>query len=790
MEKLFNSEFFGNFEAIDQKVEPLNIVAFDTEDDTKGTPLAFSFYDGGKVLKKKSFYTKSAEEAMRFIYNYPIPSAFISHNLEYDLPNLMKFCDFMYVDEIIKAPLMMQVTLIGTKHILMNSFSYFKGSVAKMGKLVGLEKLDGKDKNALSEKYAIRDAEIVYRYMDDFQKRLNKDLGVKLSLSIGSIAMSVYRARFMKSPRQTTYCNPLLVEKAYYGGRVEVFYRGITDDGKKVHVCDINSSYPNAMKNFEYPDPEFLEKSKFKTHKFGVGHFKIHVPKSLFIPVLPVKSENGRLFFPTGDLDGYWTYAEIKRALELGCKILKEFDGVGTNAGCKPFLEFIDYFYDKRLDVKNALEKNPSDPFLLSESELLKNIMNNLYGKWCQNKARTKLSRRPVSEEVLERSLGECEEKRIGSFYEYKALDDKPPKTANFIWGIYVTAYARLELHKHLSTVHENGGTLLYCDTDSVMFTGEGPLKHLPITTKLGALSHEVYDKGIFRQAKGYLLCNYKDEELIIKKVACKGVATTHAYEFIVEGLATSIKPMRFKEALIRTPLAKNKEQVLDKKIGFNVWRDVKKVMQAIDIKRSGGEGVTYPVPVEDIPYLEENATCLAENWSARLSHNPILREKKEDYFRNIVVPANWFKETGIPAEVDFPQMKKFFIKRSDLKGVLPGQIWFSGDVTRITDFKGKKCAELILCAYFGEFFNHRDITALLPLRSLKILEANENKIRGNRITVSCDEDREIQIEVYNKKGKIALEKLNASSEKEKNAKLTEFLIKRAKILKNKLEKN
>ena len=249
--KLFNAEHFGAFQKLDLKPQERNIVAFDTEDDSKGRPLAFSFYDGGRVLKTKSFYTRKAEEAVEFIYNYPVESIFVSHNLEYDLPNLFKYCDFMYVDEIIKAPLMMQVTLIGTKHVMMNSLSYFKGNVANMGKLVGLKKLEGKKKNALNKAYAIRDAEIVYRYMTMFQKRLVTQLGVALGLSIGSIAMQVYRSRFMDRNEQATYNNPQLVSDSYYGGRVEVFYRGITKS--KVYVTDINSSYPNVMKNYSYP---------------------------------------------------------------------------------------------------------------------------------------------------------------------------------------------------------------------------------------------------------------------------------------------------------------------------------------------------------------------------------------------------------------------------------------------------------------------------------------------------------------------------------------------------------
>ncbi|HEX3102645.1 MAG TPA: DNA polymerase, partial [Pyrinomonadaceae bacterium] len=737
--KLFDAEYFGAFEKLDLKPKCINIVGFDSEDDTKGKPLAFSFYDGGAVLKKKSFFTTSAEEAVKFIYDYPIESYFVAHNLEYDLPNLMGYNDFIFVDEIIKAPLMLRVSLLGTKHVLLNSLSYFKGSVEQMGKLIGRPKLGGKEKSQLNPAYAIRDAEIPWAYMDMFQKRLVNDFGVPLSLSIGSIAMQIYRNRFMDRNEQATYNNPLLKE-AYYGGRVEVFHRGISDE---INVCDINSSYPNVMKNFEYPDTQFLEKSKLKTHRFGVGRFKVTVPKTVFTPVLPLKSASGRLFFPVGTFEGYWTYAEIRKAIEQGAKVEKEYDGIGTNAAVSPFRDFVEYFYGMRLVCKDRIKKDPDDLDAKFESNLLKDIQNNLYGKFFQWKAKTKLSRRPIPEGMLEDALGEYDEKRTGSFWEYIQKEGKAPKTANFMWGLHVTAYARLELLKHLETVVNNGGTLLYCDTDSIMFTGKKALAKMPVSTALGDLSHETYAKGMFRQAKGYLLFNRQGKKLVIEKVACKGVATTHAYEFIVEGVATSVKPMRFKEALIRVNVPSNKQKVLDKLVGFNIWRDVKKTMNAIDIKRTPGIGKTYPVNAKDIETLEENATQTAEDWSPKLSKNPVLREKKEEYFRGVVPPEGWFKETGLPEEIAEPKTKAFYIRRLDLKAVKPGQVWFSGDVIKSRDIKGRACVEIILGAYFGEFFTHRAITALLPLRTLKILEANEKKILGKRIVVSKDEDDE-----------------------------------------------
>lgn len=799
MELLYDPKFIGSFSSLELDPVPLNIVGADSEDDGQGTPMSFAFWDGGKVLKNKYFYTTSAEEACSFIFSYPIPSAFIFHNLEYDLANLFKHNDFFWVDQIIKAPLMLQVTLFNSKHVLMNSLSYFKGTLEQMGEIVGIKKLAGKARTQLNPEYVITDARIPYEYVNGFQNRLINDYGVQLSLSIGSIAMQVYRARFMDVNKQVTYNNPRLVNSAYYGGRVEVFYRGVTPDNEEVNVCDINSSYPNVMRNYEYPDTASLEKSSIHTHRFGVGHFRIHVPDNVFVPILPFKSPSGRLFFPTGTLTGYWTYIEVRKALEQGATILEEMDGIGTNEAVKPFVEFVDYFYGKRVACKDKAKRDkklglPFDNANAFESELLKNLLNNLYGKFAQKKPKTKLSRRPLDENYLEQQLGAYVEKRLGSFWEYVQEEGKPPKTANFLWAIHVTAYARIELLKHLEAVKNAGDTLLYCDTDSIMFSGSRSIPNLPINNSLGGLSHEIYDKGIFRQAKGYLLCDAKScsletkriDEYEIKKVACKGVATTHAYEFIVEGLATAVKPMRFKEALIRTAVGSNLQKVLDKKIGFNVWRDVKKVMQSIDIKRSMGLGVTYPVDVSQVPMLEENATQLAENWSNKFSENPIFREAKEEYFKGVVPPEGWFRETGIPAELsihDIDAKKPFYIRRSDLVGVEDGQVWFSGDVENIFVKNDRKYITLTLCAYFGEFFDHRDITALLPLSTLKILEVNEKIIRGKRIIVSKDDDGELQIEVYKNDQKQDLVTPEQLEREKSNEKIMEFLQKRGKVL-------
>ena len=318
----------GVFGPMKPKIVSYPIIGFDTEDDTKGLPLSFAFHDGNN-----SFYTRDADKAIDFIYDYPDTAIFMAHNLEYDIGNLFKHCNWRYIKEMVYASRLLKVSLIGTSHYFLNTSSFFAGSLAKMGKIVGIKKLEG---DPLNREYNIRDAEIVQVFGSKFQARLNAR-GVNMGLSIGQISMNIFRTNFLKH-KQRTYNSKRCLE-SYYGGRVELFYKGAVPG--PIYVSDINSSYPDVMRRYEYPDTSFIEDSSIYSHEFGVGCFTVKVPEGLFIPVLPVHSESHRLFFPKGIIKGWWTYAEVRYAMELGCEILAEHAGEGTKKGCRPFVDFI-----------------------------------------------------------------------------------------------------------------------------------------------------------------------------------------------------------------------------------------------------------------------------------------------------------------------------------------------------------------------------------------------------------------------------------------------------------------
>ena len=56
-------------------------------------------------------------------------------------------------------------------HWFIDSTCFFPGSLLKLGDLIGYKKYD--DGSTVNEKYAIRDAEIPYRFMVKFQKRVD-----------------------------------------------------------------------------------------------------------------------------------------------------------------------------------------------------------------------------------------------------------------------------------------------------------------------------------------------------------------------------------------------------------------------------------------------------------------------------------------------------------------------------------------------------------------------------------------------------------------------------------------
>jgi hypothetical protein len=809
---LADPQFKASFPALTPQPYEYNIIGFDTEDNSAGEVMSFSFYDGGLCAgEKKFYYTTNVNDALRFVLEYPESSMFVAHNLEYDINNLFKECNFKYIDEEIRTPKMIKVTLLGSKNFFYNSNAFFFSSLAKMGEVVGLPKLEGEEQDRFNPNYVIRDSQIVYEYMTRLQKTINSNYNMRLRPTIGSLSMALYRTHFMQTKKQPTYNNPELL-KAYYGGRTEIFYKGIVKG--PIRIPDINSSYPNVMYKYEFPDTGTLTKSSIYTHKFGIGKFKIHVPEDTFLPVLPYKSPEGKLFFPVGTFTGYWTYAEVNTAIKYGAKILKEYDGVGTNRGCRPFKEFVENSYNPRQEAKKLIKKleklkkrTPAEETQLliakMDSEEKKGVLNNLYGKFAQHRSNGVLVRRPLTEAQIEKKIkGEYVHSRLGPFHEYKSTEDNPAPTANYMWGIYVTSYARLELYKHLYKVHSAGGTLLYCDTDSIMYSGDIPKGTLDLGSELGQLEYETvkdgqssFDMALFRQAKGYLICNETGKkkkgkkELEIVKVACKGVPTAHAYDFILRNMASFDKPMRQREYFIS---AYAKKSTLKRELGLNVWDTVEKHMNLEYIKRLG-EGVTRPVNVDEIDALEENIKgATVETYEEKVKDfgYSIIRKEPAKVFTKVKIPKGWNKHHKLDDEFESKLNSKrmVLLKALYFRSLPDDTVWFSGYVESIHKNKFGEYMQLRLTQFEGEILSFCTLRAMINVsifKKLKILKDLEN-IKDTLITVLKIDDEETKIEAVQNDKPIDFKELTKKERGKQDEKLIKFLIKKGHLNLNK----
>ena len=439
----------------------------------------------------------------------------VATNLEFDFSVIFKKslminkCEF-----IVNSGHFIMVTMNGTynKIKFYDTLNFGGFSVETMGKILGKPKLKHpsclgkKPKNKKEEKemveYNKRDCEVSQDFMIMLQEAINKE-GGELKPTVSSCALDIYRRRFMPfNMIREEIWNGIKVKdkvhKAYYGGRTEAFKRGKIEN---YNYYDVNSLYPFCMLN-KYPVPQtvfYVSSStkdvdiKFYLQFEGVSHFKLNIPYTKY-PLLPYRF-NKRLVFPVGKFAGYYTHVEIRRAIELyGEKIILEMKDCTYYTDTFPvFKNYVDFMYKKRLEAKE--QKSSFEVFY-------KLMMNSLYGKFAmKNITNTEYFIPETNEDVLFNikrgsdkaniSVNMGELSYINNPREYDGIFSFP------IWSCYVTAYARILMHKYICESEP-----VYIDTDSLFTT-----KEIKSGKLLGELKLEcVIKHGIIIKPKAYYI--------------------------------------------------------------------------------------------------------------------------------------------------------------------------------------------------------------------------------------------------------------------------------------------
>jgi len=319
---------------------------------------------------------------------------------------------------------------------------------------------------------------------------LAQGFGAKMGNTAAGTAFSILKAKIAPAKVPDHHLDPELrfaseiCREAFRGGRVEVFHH---DPGFILQEFDINSSYPKAMSGvLPWKLKDFTNdrqaKIDFENGEEGVFRATVNVPK-MSIPALPYL-QDGSLFYPVGEWEGYFTAVELRYAEKLGVKIDVK-DGV-TYSSKKPFSEYIAEMYE--------IKRTSIGP----KREFAKLCLNASYGKMAQMGAITRMQVFPSEHAAWDFGRGKATdyvryresvvtmplEGKSCLFIQY---GERLQPHTHFAIAAYVTAIARINMHKGLLACDFP----CYGDTDSVHARGPGKIK---ISDLLGDFKHAQKD--------------------------------------------------------------------------------------------------------------------------------------------------------------------------------------------------------------------------------------------------------------------------------------------------------
>lgn len=403
-----------------------------------------------------------------------------------------------------------------------DSMNIFPTSVEKIGKLIGLDKLENKKvksqglrkENITAEdvEYCKRDCKIVFVAL----QRIFELTGA-IKLTLPSLAMYDFRKNYLPGD---LHFSELVDEfyDSYYGGRTEAFKIGKVN----AKVYDVNSMYPYAMVNTVFPDVKSLKKEiapdvKFLNHclKYYEGMASVDVAhKDTFFGYLPCRMEvnkSEKLVFPVGKFSTVVNFNELRYALQAGViEIKKVHYIVYANPAKSPFVEFILDNYKKRNESKDELNRL-----------IYKLKMNSLYGRFAM---RMKLSTAYYDEipfqliQELKEADKYCDLQLFNADRNDCYVITENEKFKNSFFSIptfssYITSTARVMLLQALTANEKNG--ICYCDTDSVFLEGKFIGK---LSDELGDFKLEDKQVTAVFGLKNYIYKDHDGKEVIVIK--------------------------------------------------------------------------------------------------------------------------------------------------------------------------------------------------------------------------------------------------------------------------------
>ena len=272
----------------------------------------------------------------------------------------------------------------GGRLTMVDTLNYFRTPLAELGKSAGLDKLPMPDWSADDDEwfeYCQRDAEILEATVGNLLHWWRESRLGKFAYTAAGLAIESYRRRFLPQWIELHH-NPdvrRLEREAYFGGRLELFFKGKVSTPDKVTHLDVNGLYPFIMCKHKFPfrltdcsadsgplPPERLTEkhiAQVRVRALGDG--------------FPYRCKLG-LIFPRGE---YWTTLagpELMRAVRTGAVL--EVGDWSRYSFAWLFRDYVNHFWAER-------QKHRESGDLMRE-RFCKLMMNSLYGKFGQRYGR------------------------------------------------------------------------------------------------------------------------------------------------------------------------------------------------------------------------------------------------------------------------------------------------------------------------------------------------------------------------------------------------------------------
>lgn len=337
--------------------------------------------------------------------------------------------------------------------------------------------------------YCVHDVQGLVEALAVLLKRDSDTLQTVPLTSTGYVRRNAKRA--MRNGIHHNFVGGILPDINLYRALREAFRGGNTHANRyfagdvivNVHSADRSSSYPAVMCNSEYPMTQFIPISK---HDLNMGYLRRCVTIRHKALLLRIGMKNVRL------RDPYWGCPYLSKdkcrniikaadtedngrilsadylettVTDVDLRIIiEEYEAEvlfmeGWYSGYKklpqPLIDEVISYYKAKTELKGVEGQE-------LYYDKAKALLNSLYGMMAQD---------PVKHSVVFKQEGDWDVDTESD----EAILEKSNHRAflAYQWGVWVTAWARWHLEQGIKLAHQKGCEFIYCDTDSVKYTGD-----------------------------------------------------------------------------------------------------------------------------------------------------------------------------------------------------------------------------------------------------------------------------------------------------------------------------